>query len=109
MHNWVDDFTSLVEFFSMVIVCAPDNFFKEDYLTDDQQLTLDSAFAELRHGVQYAEPRIADKAVVAQIYEGLDSALAAYHAGQQLEGARQVLEVEKLVLAHARRRRRSAS
>ena len=34
MSIWVHDYRSLIDFFSVVVVCSPDRFFKEDYLTD---------------------------------------------------------------------------
>ena len=37
MVRWVDDYRSLVDFFSVAIVCSPDRFFKEDFLKDDEQ------------------------------------------------------------------------
>lgn len=106
MSIWVHDYRSLIDFFSVVVVCSPDRFFKEDYLKDDQQLTLDSAFDHLRRGLHFATDRIADKAIVGRIYEGLEAALASYRSGQALEGSRVLQEVEKLVLSNTRHVRR---
>jgi hypothetical protein len=51
---WVDDEASLRDFISLVLVYAPDRFPVEDYLSAGEQLNLDSAFEELRRGLQYA-------------------------------------------------------
>jgi hypothetical protein len=105
MSLWIDDYRSLIEFFSVAIICAPDRFFKEDFLKDNEQLTLDRAFDELRHGLHFATDRIADKDVVAQIHAGLETAYAAYQAGQTREGSCILQEVEKLVITSVRRPR----
>lgn len=42
--TWVKDFEGMIDFLSQVIVHAPDNFPKEDYLDEDEQLTLELRF-----------------------------------------------------------------
>ena len=53
--SWVYDEPSLRDFISLVLFLAPDEFPREDYLSDDEQLTLDLAFDELRHGLQFVK------------------------------------------------------
>ena len=104
---WIRDYKSLIDFFSIVIVCAPNRFFREEYLNDDEQLNLDVAFDVLRQGMHYATDRIADGIVANQIGEGLKTAYDVYKAGNAREGSRVLQEVEKLVISSVRRPRRS--
>ena len=43
-------------------VHAPDSSPKEDYLRDDEQITLETAFTKLRGGMAFVEPKVSDSA-----------------------------------------------
>jgi exonuclease VII small subunit len=96
--SWVKSFEGLLDFLSLVIVHAPDEFPKEDYLSDDEQLTLELAFEELNHGMQFVKQRITDGNVVMQLQSTLDASLAAYREGNDVKGAHLLQGFEKSLL-----------
>jgi hypothetical protein len=55
MTHRIRDIDALYDFIGYVVVSAPDRFPKEDYLSDHEQMNLERAFAELRHGIALVE------------------------------------------------------
>lgn len=49
----VKNFDRLYDFLATVILCAPDRFPREDFLSEKDQLTLDLAFSELNAGMEF--------------------------------------------------------
>jgi hypothetical protein len=96
--SWVKSFEGLLDFLSLVIVHAPDEFPKEDYLADDEQLTLELSFEELNQGMQFVKQRINDGNIVMQLQYLLDASLAAYREGDDVKGAHFLQEFEKSLL-----------
>jgi hypothetical protein len=96
MHGWVNDFDQFVDFLAYVMVCAPDQFFKEDYLEDHEQLDLDKAFDELRGGLRFVDARISDKRVVRRVRELIDEAYRGFRVSRR-DGARRLQEADMLV------------
>lgn len=96
--SWVKSFEGLLDFLSLVIVHAPDEFPNEDFLSDDEQLTLDMAFKELNHGMQFVKQRIKDENVLMQLQNTLDASLAAYREGDDVKGAHLLQGLEKSLL-----------
>jgi hypothetical protein len=80
---WIKNLNTLRDFLSLVIVHAPDDFPREDYLSDDEQLNLESAFAELYGGLRFLP---VDRQMT-RLRSLLDEALAAYRSGNDMEGA----------------------
>ena len=97
MH-WVKSFEGLLDFLSLVIVHAPNEFPKEDYLRDDEQLTLEMAFEEIAHGMRFVAQRIPDQKVLDQLRNYLGSSLAAYRLGNEVKGAHLLQDFEKMLL-----------
>lgn len=95
---WIKNFDGLVDFLSLVIVHAPDGFPKEDYLRDDEQLTLEKAFDELRQGMQFVEKRVPDDALLNQLRRYLDDAFASYKQGNDVKGAHLLQDFERMLL-----------
>lgn len=98
---WIKNYNGFLDFLSLVIVHAPDGFPKEDYLRDDEQLTLESAFKELRDGMVFVEPRVADSAALDTLRGQLDQALALYRQGEDVKGAHLLQDFEQLLLREA--------
>jgi hypothetical protein len=94
----IDSFESLMDFISVVIVGAPDDFPKEEYLHDDEQLTLESAFAGLKHGMQFVEKRLNNRAALAELQMLLNASLVAYRAGDDIKGAHLLHDFEALII-----------
>ena len=80
---WIKNLNTFCDFLSLVIVHAPDDFPREDYLSDDEQLTLESAFAELYGGLRFLP---ADRQVT-RLRSLLDEALALYRSRDEVTGA----------------------
>lgn len=98
---WIKNYNGFVDFLSLVIVHAPDGFPKEDYLRDDEQLTLESAFKELRDGMAFVAPRVADGVALNTLHGQLDQALALYRQGEDVKGANLLQGFEQLLLREA--------
>jgi len=80
---WIKNLNTFRDFLSLVIVHAPDDFPQEDYLSDDEQLRLESAFTELYGGLRFLP---VDRPI-ARLRSLLDEALDAYRSGNDVEGA----------------------
>jgi hypothetical protein len=84
----------LYDFIATVVVCAPDRFPKEDFLPEQDQLTLDRAFEELNFGMQFVREEIEDEAELERLQRVLDESLAAYRAGDVVKAAHLLNEFE---------------
>lgn len=91
---WVSSLDDLLDFFSMVIVHAPDDFPKEDYLPDDAQLTLDSAFEELKNGMQFVAIKFKDDEFIQDLEKLLNLSLSEYRQGNDVKGAHLLQNLE---------------
>lgn len=80
---WIKNLNTFRDFLSLVIVHAPNDFPKEDYLSEDEQLRLESAFAELYGGLRFLP---VDRPVP-RLRSLLDEALGAYRSGDDVRGA----------------------
>src|SRR4051812_31014510 len=94
---WVRDISSLYDFLGYVVLRAPNRFPREDYLSDGEQMTLDRAFAELRHGVHLIERHFPGADARRGLSAILEQALASYRAGDEVGGAHKLQDFEKLV------------
>jgi hypothetical protein len=95
---WIKNLNGFLDFLSLVIVHAPDGFPKEDYLSDEEQLTLESAFKEIRDGMKFVQPKISNEIVMGALRERLDQALALYRQGDDVKGAHLLQDFEQLLL-----------
>ncbi|MCA9492157.1 MAG: hypothetical protein KC621_19630 [Myxococcales bacterium] len=93
LGNWVYDKASLRDFFSMVVVYCPD-FPHEDYLGPEQQLTVDSAFAELRAGLLFIPALRRDAELRQSVEEQLLQAEQEFRCGEGKRGSWLVQQVE---------------
>lgn len=73
--TWVRDIDSLYNFIGYVVLRAPDRFPREDYLKEDEQMTLERAFDELRYGVELIEKDFPGANVERGLQSLLDQAL----------------------------------
>lgn len=95
--TWIKNFAGFIDFLSLVIVHAPSDFPKEDYLREDEQLTLESAFKELRDGMRFVRPKVANEAMFGALNGQLDQALVAYRQGEDVKGAHLLQDFERLL------------
>jgi hypothetical protein len=96
---WAGSLDALYDFVMYVVLYAP-NFPRKDFLSDDQQLTVDKAFAEMNGAMEMVRAKIPDAAAVAKIQEVLGSAHAAYQAGDRKKGAHLLQEFRRLAFPH---------
>lgn len=80
----VDD---LWDFIGYVVLRAPDRFPREDYLADEEQMTLEVAFEVMRRAISvaYPEPGAEDKR--SWLADALSRSLTAYRQGDTPGGA----------------------
>ena len=98
---WIRNLNGFLDFLSLVIVHAPNDFPKEDYLHDDEQLTLESAFKELSDGMKFVEPEVSTSAALDALRGQLDQALALYRQGDDVKGAHVLQDFEQRLLREA--------
>lgn len=84
---WVRDVSNLYNFIGYVVLRAPDQFPREDYLRDDEQMTLDKLFDELRAGVQLVQADFPERQIFGQLQDILDESLALYRSGESVAAA----------------------
>jgi hypothetical protein len=84
---WIKNFSGFTDFLSLVIVHAPDDFPREDYLDDHEQLNLEGAFEALTDGMSLVAKRVHQTEVLSSLRAELHSALVAYRRGDDVEGA----------------------
>lgn len=94
---WIRDINSLYNFIGYVVLCAPDGFPVEDYIPADQQMTLDRAFTELRHGVALVRADAPDLASINDLEGVLDKALDLYRSGAIVQGAHRLQDFEAMI------------
>lgn len=94
---WVRDVNSLYNFVGFVVLRAPDQFPREDYLQDNEQLTLDKAFEELRAGVQLVQADFPDRQVSGELQVILDESLALYQAGERVAAAQRLQDFSSAI------------
>ncbi len=85
-----------LNFLSVVIVSAPSDFRKFDFLNDDEQLNLERAFDELNFGMVFISEKLNDAEKLGDLKKLLDSSLAAYLAGDKLLGAHLLQDFEEI-------------
>lgn len=95
--SWVNSFEGVLDLLSLVIVCAPDDFPREDFLQDEDQLTLDKAFEELAVGMQFVKDKGLDGDILDRLKENLDEALAAYRKGDDIKGSHLLQDFETML------------
>ena len=94
---WINNINQFIDFLSLVIVHAPDDFPEEDYLAADEQLSLESAYQAIRDGMQYVVPRIPDPAVTDQLSAQLEQSLGWFRQGDAIAGAHLLQDVERTI------------
>lgn len=85
--NGIQSVDHLYNLIGYVVLRAPDRFPVEDYLADEDQMTLDRAFERLRDGILIAYPEDAAHEKRAWLNDALDRSLAAYRQGDDVGGA----------------------
>jgi hypothetical protein len=88
---------SLWNFIAYVRGYAPDLFPKEDFLTDDQQMTLDRAFEQLHQGVSIAYPEASFEEKRQELRAILDRSYVAYRSGEDIAAGHLLNEFESLI------------
>lgn len=96
--SWINSYETLIDFLSMVIVHAPDDFPKEDYLRDDDQLTLEKAFDEINRGMHFVPFMNLGHGELSELQGYIDASLAAYQAGDDVKGAHLLQDFENKIL-----------
>ncbi|MCW2003314.1 hypothetical protein FHY30_002069 [Xanthomonas arboricola] len=93
----IQSIDSLYDFIGYVVLCAPDQFPKRDYLTSDQQMSLDRAFDELRHAISLVEADFPGADQQRGLSVILDRSLASYRQGDIVAGAHTLQDFQDLI------------
>lgn len=95
--RWVQHLHELHDFIGLVVLSAPDRFRKEDFLKDEDQLTLERAFEEIRNGLEFVAASGNDPTYHDRLRAVLEESLAAYRAGERKEGAHRLQDFRDMV------------
>ncbi|MEM1052704.1 MAG: hypothetical protein AAGI28_11480 [Pseudomonadota bacterium] len=76
---------------------GPNRFPTEDFLTEDEQMTLDLGFELLRKGVKVAYPEEEWEQKRAALNQILDKSYAAYKAGEDIAAAHLLNDFEEQI------------
>lgn len=90
----VESVDDLWDHIAYVLAYAPDKFPHRDFLSPDQQMTLDRAFEQLREGVTLAYPEEAFSDKRAKLFTLLDHSYTAYKAGDEQKAGHILNEFE---------------
>ena len=93
--GWVEKIDELYDFIGLVVLRAPDQFPRHDFLAADEQLDLERAFGELGRGAELVGKDFPEK--VPLLNEMLAQSLAFYRAGDQFRGAHRLQDFQDAV------------
>lgn len=93
----VKDIDSLYNFVGYVVLPAPDRFPRRDYLREDEQMTLEKAFEELRRGIDLVNSQSPDLPNADKLSGVLEDALALYRSGEDIRGAHRLNDLEAMI------------
>jgi hypothetical protein len=88
---------ALYDFIGLVVLEAPDRFRRQDFLAEEDQLNLDRAFEELRHGITFVERDFPGADQQRGLSAALDRSLAFYRSGDRLRGAHALQDFQDLI------------
>jgi len=100
--RWVSSIDDLYDFIAVVVLRAPDQFPKHDFLGADEQLNLDRAFEELHRGVELVGRDYPASELLASLGTMLDESLALYRAGNIVGGAHRLQDFQDAVFTPSR-------
>ena len=87
----------MIDFIALVVLHAPEEFPKEDWLKPEEQLNLDRAFDELRYGLDRAAEQVGGSPVIDTCRAMLDEADTHYREGRINPGAWKLQEMSCLL------------
>ena len=88
MGDWVRSKGELLDFVSLVLLYAPDEFPREDFLQPHEQLDLHAAFDELRQGLETFLRADCDPGVFMRLQSLIEDSYSHYEQGRILDGGR---------------------
>lgn len=100
--DWISSFESYMDFISYVLLSAPNDFPREDFLSEEDQMDLESAFAELRNGIHFLDRRISADLGRTELISLLDASLQEYRRGSESSGAILLQDFEQKILDNDR-------
>ena len=92
MTHWVHNRDALLDFIAHVYVRAPNRFRQHI-----GPMNLQIAFDELRYGLDCSESEIGDAAIFEKAKRLVDEAFVKYGAGERIEGAHLLQDLEDLL------------
>ena len=106
MKNYgITHFEAYLDFISTIIGCAPNQFPKEDFYTNEEQLDLEKSFRLLDWKFPLVEERLRDQDLVPELRRLIQASLEAYRQDDDIKGAHLIQDFEALILTNARRGR----
>ena len=92
-----NDLGELIDFIATVVLSAPDKFIQREWLKPEEQLNLDLAFDELRHGLDCAAKEVGELPAIATARAMLEEAYTHYREGRINPGAWKLQEMSRLL------------
>jgi hypothetical protein len=95
--NRVESIDELYDFIGYIVLCAPDQFPKEDFLAPEDQLSLEKAFVALQEAIGLIDPEVAPPKKRVLLSNILEESLAAYRRGDDVKGAHLLQDFRDLI------------
>lgn len=93
----IQSIDSLYDFIGYVVLCAPGQFPKRDYLPSDQQMSLDQTFDELRYAISLVETDFPGAVQQRGLSATLDQCLASFRKRDIVVGAHTLQDFKDLI------------
>lgn len=96
--SWIGDrLSEYRNFLGYVLLSAPEKFPVEDFLSEEEQMDLDKAFAELFRAFPMLKQRTKDENLLSLAREVLQISYEGYKSGNEIRGAHALQEFEGLL------------
>jgi hypothetical protein len=95
--RWCENLNELIDFIAYVVLSAPDEFPRRDWVKPEEQLNLDRAFDELRHGLDCAVHELGSRPELATARSMLEEAYTHYREGRINPGAWKLQDMSELL------------
>jgi hypothetical protein len=97
MRRWCNSLRELINFIAYVVLYGPDEFPTREWRRPEEQLNLDRAFEELRHGLTCAAKEVGELPEIATARVMLEEAYTHYREGRINPGAWKLQEMSQLL------------
>lgn len=97
MLQRVKNIEHFLQLLHVTVLCAPDRFPVRDFLDEDEQLNIETAYRDLNYGMQFVAKKVKNPETVTKVQKMLDEFLTLYKRGEEQKGAHMLQDLEDVV------------